>query len=319
MKDPSSPIGSPGFATVEDAFKQASDHLMDVNIPWGSSILNLLTRGSHPGDLAVAAGFPHMGKTAFCVDTALQAARAGKTVAYLSFDSALSYIGLRLFCALTGWDLHRLEGGWLDRRQSDYVRKEMLIETGLPIYLDDRTLTDLRAIRETTEALKGDKGLDLLILDSLRPLFPRLGSAGLTTEDLKEQVILPLKELAMDRQCQVLATLPLGWERGAKMGPGLLATVDAIHEMNLPELHLDLLIALHLNREHEYSSKRSEVEVAVLKNRHGRTYWYTIGFDRDSLSLNGFEESWEADESREPAKIRRPFPERNMEPDDETE
>ncbi len=276
------------YATLDEAWRAAESRFAPPKATWGSPTLDGLTGGFRRGDLAVLAGFHRQGKTAFCIHAALGAARAGKRVAYATLDSERSTLLLRMGGAAAHWDIRGWWEGRITPQQLEQIRQKTPFPPGLFLYFHDDALAGAGGVLASCEALKEEKGLDLLVIDGLRPLLRDGGNETDEKRALKELIIL-LKVWARDLGCQVLATLPMGEEIGSPIGPGIAVTSLTLWEMGLPESAVDLIMTIDLNRAPEHLSAPDHVQVAVLKNRYGPVQIYRIGFDRRSCALTGVE------------------------------
>ena len=72
-----------------------------------------LTAGFQPSDLLIVAGRPGMGKTAFALNIAVNAALKGVGVAVFSLEMAMEQLVLRMLCSEARVDHSRLRTGYL--------------------------------------------------------------------------------------------------------------------------------------------------------------------------------------------------------------
>ena len=126
--------------------------------------------GLQPSDLIIVAARPSMGKTAFAMNIAENAAVLGsKTVAIFSLEMSAESLLQRMVCSHARVDSHRMRTGFLDRADRQRVMESVghLMETKL--FIDDTPGISLLQMRAKARRLKQSQGaLDLIIIDYLQ-------------------------------------------------------------------------------------------------------------------------------------------------------
>jgi len=94
------------FETVEQLYKRKE---MITGVPTGFTELDKMTAGLQPSDLIILAGRPSMGKTAFAMNIAQNAALIDKTgVAIFSLEMSKEQLAMRLLCSAGHIDSQRV-------------------------------------------------------------------------------------------------------------------------------------------------------------------------------------------------------------------
>ncbi|HXV86020.1 MAG TPA: replicative DNA helicase, partial [Gemmatimonadales bacterium] len=131
--------------------------------------LDTKTNGFQKSDLIIVAARPSMGKTAFCLNVAANAALENKLpVAIFSLEMSRDQVVERLLAAESFVDLHRLRSGHL--RDDDYPKMSRaagLLGTA-PIWIDDTPALGLLELRSKARRLKAEHGIELFIVDYLQ-------------------------------------------------------------------------------------------------------------------------------------------------------
>jgi replicative DNA helicase len=126
--------------------------------------------GLQPADLIIVAARPSMGKTAFAMNIAENAAAlGGKTVAIFSLEMSAESLLQRMVCSHARVDSHRMRTGFLDRADRQRVMESVgqLMETKL--FIDDTPGISLLQMRAKARRLKQSVGaLDLIVVDYLQ-------------------------------------------------------------------------------------------------------------------------------------------------------
>ncbi|MGA0044860.1 MAG: DnaB-like helicase N-terminal domain-containing protein, partial [Candidatus Kapaibacteriota bacterium] len=94
-----------------------------TGVPSGFTKLDEMLSGFQPSDLIILAARPSMGKTAFALSIAREAARTGSRVGLFSLEMAAHQLVLRLISADAGIGLQSLRSGRLSQQQvQDIIR-----------------------------------------------------------------------------------------------------------------------------------------------------------------------------------------------------
>ena len=140
-----------------------------TGIPTGFRDLDQMTGGLQAGELIVIAARPSMGKTAFALNIARNAAvDHGKKVALFSLEMTTRSLIIRLLSSEAAIDFSSLRKGFLP--MTDYRRLQTAADklTGADIWIDDSGSLDILEIKAKSRRLHAEHGLDLVVLDYLQ-------------------------------------------------------------------------------------------------------------------------------------------------------
>jgi replicative DNA helicase len=140
-----------------------------TGIPTGFRDLDQMTGGLQAGELIVIAARPSMGKTAFALNIARNAAvEHGKKVALFSLEMTTRSLIIRLLSSEAAIDFSSLRKGFLP--MTDYRRLQTAADklTGAEIWIDDSGSLDILEIKAKSRRLHAEHGLDLVVLDYLQ-------------------------------------------------------------------------------------------------------------------------------------------------------
>src|SRR5277367_5053797 len=130
--------------------------------------LDEMTSGFQKADLVIIAARPSMGKTAFAMNIAENAAiEDQKVVGMFSLEMSREALLLRLLCSKARVDSHKMRTGSLWREDMDKVVQAMDQLAQAPIFIDDTpgiALSEMRAKARRLQQSQGGK-LDLIIVD----------------------------------------------------------------------------------------------------------------------------------------------------------
>ncbi len=197
---------------VKDSFK-AIEELYDrkdmvTGVPSGFKKLDSMTSGFQPSDLIIIAGRPSMGKTAFCLNLALNAVREekgeSKPVAIFSLEMSKEQLVTRMLCSEARVDASKLRSGFLAESDWPKLTRAAGVLSEAQIYIDDTPAISVLEVRAKARRLKADKkGLGMIIIDYLQLMRGRDGSER--REQEISEISRSLKALAKELHLPVLA------------------------------------------------------------------------------------------------------------------
>jgi len=132
--------------------------------------LDAITCGLQRSDLVIIAARPSMGKTAFAMNIAENAAiEDQKTVAVFSLEMSKEALLQRMLCSVAKVDSHRFRTGSLWQDDTRKVQRAMEKLAQAPIFIDDTPGIAVGEMRAKARRLKQSKGaLDLIVVDYLQ-------------------------------------------------------------------------------------------------------------------------------------------------------
>jgi replicative DNA helicase len=243
--------------------------------------LDELTSGLQRSDLVIIAARPSMGKTAFAMNIAENAAiKDQQVVGVFSLEMSREALLLRLLCSTAEVDAHKMRTGslWQDDTRKLVRAMEQLAEA--PIFIDDTPGIGLSEMRAKARRLKQIERLDLIIVDYLQ-----LMSGGGKYENRTQEVSAisrGLKALAKELSVPVVALSQLSRDperRGGDHRPQL----SDLRESGAIEQDADLVMFIF--REEEYRRDDPELqgraEIIIAKQRNGPTGKLMLAFRKN--------------------------------------
>ncbi|GIW68958.1 MAG: replicative DNA helicase [Candidatus Parcubacteria bacterium] len=176
-------------------------------IPTGFPELDALLSGLQPSDLVILAARPSMGKTAFALDIARNAAvRYGVPVGIFSLEMSAQQLVDRLLAAEAKVDAWKLRTGKLTSDAEFQQMQEALDRlSAAPIFIDDQPATTIISMRSVARRLKREKGLGLIVVDYLQLMSPTATRASDSLVQQVTEISRSLKALARELDVPVLA------------------------------------------------------------------------------------------------------------------
>jgi len=233
--------------------------------------LDEMTSGLQRSDLVIIAARPSMGKTAFAMNIAENAAIDDQqVVGVFSLEMSREALLMRLLCSQARVDAHKMRTGSLWQDDTKKVVRAMEQLAHAPIYIDDTPGISLSEMRAKARRLKQSQGkLDLIIVDYLQ----LMSGGGKRFENRTQEVSAisrGLKALAKELSVPVIALSQLSRapeSRGGDHRPQL----SDLRESGSIEQDAD--IVMFIFREEVYRQDDPELqgraEIIIAKQRNG--------------------------------------------------
>ena len=241
-----------------------------TGITTGFSKLDEMTSGMQKSDLIILAARPAMGKTAFALSLARNAAVKGKaSVMIFSLEMAKEQLTQRLLSMESKVDLQTLKTGRLERRDWDDLNVALDILSNSNIHIDDTAGISIMEMKSKCRRLKAEAGLDLVIIDYLQLMNPE-GKADSRTQEISV-ISRNLKLLARELDCPVLVLSQLS--RAPEQRTDHRPMLSDLRESGSIEQDADIVIFLYRDEYYnkDDTEKPGECEVIVAKHRSGPT------------------------------------------------
>jgi replicative DNA helicase len=233
--------------------------------------LDEMTSGMQRSDLVIIAARPSMGKTAFVMNIAENAAiEDQQVVGVFSLEMSREALLMRLLCSQARVDAHKMRTGSLWQDDTKRVVKAMEQLAHAPIFIDDTPGISLSEMRAKARRLKQSQGrLDLIIVDYLQ----LMSGGGKRFENRTQEVSAisrGLKALAKELQVPVIALSQLSRAPESRSGDHRPQLAD-LRESGSIEQDADLVMFIF--REEVYKQDDPELqgraEIIIAKQRNG--------------------------------------------------
>jgi len=249
--------------------------------------LDGMTCGLQRADLVIIAARPSMGKTAFAMNIAENAAiEDKKTVAVFSLEMSKEALLQRMLCSVAKVDSHRFRTGsfWQDDTRKIQHALERLLEA--PIFIDDTPGIAVSEMRAKARRLQQSQGsLDLIIVDYLQ----LMSGGGKRYENRTQEVSAisrGLKALAKELHVPLVALSQLSRapeSRGGDHRPQL----SDLRESGSIEQDAD--VVMFIFREEVYKQDDPDLEgraeLIIGKQRNGPIGRVNLAFQKNFTSF----------------------------------
>ena len=260
-------VAHDAYAIIE---KLAEHKELITGVPTGFVELDELTSGLQPNELIVLAARPSMGKTAFALNVAENAAlRHGKVVGIFSLEMAREQLFFRMLGSQSRVDLHRIRTGRVSKEE--WTRLIMAFQTlnDARMFIDDSAGIGVMEMRAKARRLKAEHGVDLLIVDYLQLMRGR-GRYESRQQEISD-ISRSLKELAKELHVPVLALSQLSRAPETRSEDRHRPRLSDLRESGAIEQDADVVVFIY--RPEVYfpndEQKSGVAEIIIGKQRNG--------------------------------------------------
>lgn len=248
-------------------------------VPSGFIQLDELTDGFQNSELIVIAARPSIGKTAFALNIAANAAFLGKRVGFFSSEMNKSTLIRRMLCSEAKVSQEKLLKNIYTKQEEDFLVKaaEKLYE--VTIVFDDTPNIPILELRSKARKMLKDYNIDLLIIDYLQLLT--VGDEISKNTPRHEQIAYisrSLKSLARQLNIPVIALAQLNRNVETR-GEDSVPKMSDLKDSGSIEQDADIIIFIHKEKEKDKKDSQNEEEDSMKKSVDIRVI--TIGKNRN--------------------------------------
>lgn len=274
-----------GYTPIKDILVDSFTQLEELynrkrhitGVPTGFSDLDYRTSGLHGSELILIAARPAMGKSAFALNIATNAALRGNTpVAIFSLEMSKEQMVNRILCSEAMVDSNKVRTGKLEDEDWSKLAEAIgpLSETG--IYVDDTPGISITEIRAKCRKLKLEKNIGMVVIDYLQLVQGSNKRNGSREQEISE-ISRSLKILAKEINVPVIALSQLS--RAVEQRPDHRPMLSDLRESGAIEQDADIVMFLYRDDYYnEDSEKKNIAEVIIAKHRGGSTGTVDLGW-----------------------------------------
>ena len=265
-------IGSVINQAISDIERlQASTGLSGV--PSGFPSLDRITFGWQPSDLIIVAARPSVGKTAFVVNVARNAAvDHHMPVAFFSLEMPAIQLAKRMMVSETGLSADKIKGG-TKLEQYEWVQLEEKLKdlAKAPLYIDDTPSLPVMEFRSKVKRLVNQKGVRLVIVDYLQLMQGPAELKGMREQEVAS-ISRTLKATAKEMNVPIIALSQLSRDAVKRQGGNNRPQLSDLRESGSIEQDADMVLFIHRYDYQGLNEDASEVgktDLIIAKHRNG--------------------------------------------------
>ena len=253
-----------------EALSQREDGLTGVTT--GFNDLDKMTNGWQSSDLIIIAARPGMGKTAFTLCLANNAAASGKGVGIFSLEMADNQLVQRLIAMDSMISASRLREGKLDKEEWPILHSSVEKLSNMPIFIDDTPGINIFELRAKCRRLKQNHNIGLVVIDYLQLMSAGDSSKKGNREQEISSISRALKGMAKELKLPVIALSQLSRAvetRGGNKRPQL----SDLRESGAIEQDADIVTFIYRPDYYELADgeeiQENLAEIIIAKHRNG--------------------------------------------------
>ncbi len=268
------------FGTIDNLYAQQKEV---TGLATHYTQFDKMTSGLQASDLIIIAARPSMGKTAWAINIAENAAvRDGKVVAVFSLEMSKESLLRRMLASQALVSMQKIQTGFIPKQDRSKLMEALERLAEAKIFIDDTPAIALSEMRAKARRLQRQQGgLDLIVIDYLQLMTASTFGVGARRYENRTQEVSAisrgLKALAKELRVPVVALSQLSRaseQRGGDKKPML----SDLRESGSIEQDADVVAFIHRdsyynkdeNGEEDPDSK-NKAEIIIAKQRNGPT------------------------------------------------
>jgi len=248
-----------------------------TGVPSGFPTLDKVTYGWQNTDLIILAARPAVGKTAFALNLARNAAldpRRQTPVALFSLEMSAAQLVQRILSAESEIFLEKISRG----KMEEYEMKQLYTKgiqrlAQAPIFIDDTAALNIFELRAKCRRLKNINNIGLIIIDYLQLMS---GTGGNSNREQEISTISrSLKGLAKELQVPIIALSQLSREVEKRKDGNKMPQLSDLRESGAIEQDADMVCFIYRPEYYDVTqnemgeSNRGETHIRIAKHRNG--------------------------------------------------
>ncbi len=268
-------------------------------VPSGFATLDRVTYGWQPTDLIILAARPSVGKTAFALNLARNAALHPTKpipVGFFSLEMSASQLVQRILSAESEIKMEKISRGKLENYEYEQLLSKGIkkLETA-PIFIDDTAALNIFEFRAKARRLVNKHNVGVIIIDYLQ-LMSGTGDRGSNREQEISNISRNLKALAKELNVPIIALSQLSRAVETRKESKMPQLSD-LRESGAIEQDADMVMFIYRPEYYEVMSNEQgesthgETHIRIAKHRNGSLETIKL---RAKLDIQKFEE-WDGD------------------------
>ncbi|WP_395803549.1 replicative DNA helicase [Daejeonella sp.] len=244
----------------------------------GFTALDRITSGWQPSDLVIIAARPAMGKTAFVLSCARNAAvQFNKPVVFFSLEMSSVQLVNRLISGETEIEQEKIRKGHLAEWEWQQLHSKIGKLTEAPLFIDDTPALNIFEFRAKCRRLKAQYDIQMIIIDYLQLMHGKSDGKGGNREQEIGSISRALKSVAKELNVPVIALSQLSRAVENRPGGSKKPMLSDLRESGSIEQDADMVLFLYrpeyygLTEDEEGRSTIGIGEVIIAKHRNGET------------------------------------------------
>jgi len=265
--------------TIQRIEDMRNRHEDITGVPTGFASLDRITYGWQTTDLIILAARPSVGKTAFALNLARNAAlHATKptAVAFFSLEMSSGQLVQRILSAESEIWLEKISRGKMEEHEMQQLYKKGIQRlSNAPIFIDDTAALNIFELRAKCRRLKNKHNVGLIIIDYLQLMSGTGENRNSNREQEISRISRDLKGLAKELQVPIVALSQLSREVEKRKEGNKMPQLSDLRESGAIEQDADVVMFLYRPEYYDITanefgeSNKGETHVRIAKHRNG--------------------------------------------------
>lgn len=271
---------------IEEAKNSKSDV---TGVPSGFTELDRVTAGWQKNALIIVAARPAVGKTAFTLNLAMNAAMNADhpfPVAFFSLEMGAGELVKRMLSAVTEVTMDAITKGRMEEHEFIQLTQRMHKLASMPIYLDDQAALNIFELRAKARRLKQRHDIQMIVIDYLQLMSGGNSTGPGNREQEISKISRDLKALAKELAIPIIALSQLNRAVESRKESKVPQLSD-LRESGAIEQDADMVMFLY--RPEYYGIENNEMgepiegetHIHIAKNRSGSTATVKLQFIKE--------------------------------------
>ena len=259
-----------------EALRDKKDGL--TGVASGFTELDRITSGWQKSDLVIIAARPAMGKTAFVLSCARNAAvDFNKPVVVFSLEMSSVQLVNRLISGETEIEQEKIRKGRLEQWEWEQIHSKIGRLEAAPLIIDDTPGLNIFEFRAKCRRLKSQHDIQLIIIDYLQLMHGKADGKNGNREQEIGSISRALKSVAKELNVPVIALSQLSRAVESRPGGAKRPMLSDLRESGSIEQDADMVLFLYrpeyygLEVDEDNNPTQGVGEVIIAKHRNGET------------------------------------------------
>jgi len=250
-----------------------------TGVPSGFPSLDKITYGWQPTDLIILAARPSVGKTAFALNLARNAAlhpTKPVPVAFFSLEMSSAQLVQRILSAESEIFMEKIARGRLEEHEMKQLYKKGIDRLAkAPIFIDDTPALNIFELRAKCRRLKNKHNVGFIIIDYLQLMSGTSDNRNGNREQEISRISRDLKGLAKEIQVPIIALSQLSRAVESRKEGEKIPQLSDLRESGAIEQDADMVMFLYrpeyygITANEMGESNKGETHVKIAKHRNG--------------------------------------------------
>lgn len=276
------------YVSIDSVLVQTIQRIEDLRtrqdeitgVPSGFESMDKITYGWQPSDLIILAARPSVGKTAFALNLARNAAlhpTKPTAVGFFSLEMSASQLVQRILSAESEIWLEKITRGKLEEHEMKQLYKKGIDRlASAPIHIDDTAALNIFELRAKCRRLKNKHNVGMIIIDYLQLMSGTGENKGGNREQEISRISRDLKGLAKELHIPIIALSQLSREVEKRKEGNKMPQLSDLRESGAIEQDADMVMFLYRPEYHDINtnemgeSNKGDTDVRIAKHRNGQ-------------------------------------------------